>query len=260
MHTDVGRGYSDHVPGDIADLTFAWMVDQCRGYLDFNENKVREQLQKGDFKAPQGEAAEKEREERVRKAKQWGLAYLHDSMTNLFKMGGSLTRTPGQYTFEAHHLVDDETKRNRGRSPNEASFVTDSKHVANAPPKEKEEPWYQRFWTAVSGVDGGPAEDLTPVWTSEVIHPSVRVRMIRDPTYDPPALRGFKLMYNDRLKHWTWVKRFEGPYGEVREKRLYEDRNNDPAFSLSREITETLEFDREVPLRPRQTPAWFSFY
>ena len=260
MHTDVGRGYCDHVPGDIADITFAWMVDQCHSHLAFNEDKVRELLRKGDFKLPQGKAAEKEREERARKAQQWGLADLHDSMTSLFKMGGSLTRTPGQYTFKAHHLVHDETKRSRCRNPNEDSSVTDSELVANATPKDKS--WYQRFWPTVSGADGSQTEDvsnLTPVWTSEVIHPSVRVRMIRDPTYDPPALRGFKLMYHDKLKHWAWVKRFEGPNGEVREKRLHEDRNNDPCFSLRKEIPETLEFDREVPPPPRQMTAWFSF-
>ena len=269
VHTDVGRGYKDHAPGDIADITFAWMVDQCDGILAFNKDRVQKMLQKGDFEFVPGRAAEMEREDRESKAKHWGLGYLHDSMTVPFVLvlDGSRTRTPGQYPFPAHHVV---YKSNSSRSPSEGSFVTDSRIVTNITPKEKS--WYWRFWTTVAGVIGFQVEDLAklaPVWTYEVIHPSVRVRMIRDATYDPPALQGFKLRYDDHSKHWTWVKQWHGPNGELREKRLHEERIENSSFSLRKdsskdrkEIVEALEsgVGQEVPLPPRQTTSWFSFW
>src|SRR5258706_9750301 len=66
VHTDVGRGYKDHVPRDIADITFAWMVDQCRGLLAFHEHRIPEMLKKGDFKEAEGDWAERERDEEER--------------------------------------------------------------------------------------------------------------------------------------------------------------------------------------------------
>ena len=61
--------------------------------------------ERGDFKKPEGEETKRQREDRVRKAQHWGLAYLHDSMDSLvFKMGGSRTRTPGQYIFKMKPL------------------------------------------------------------------------------------------------------------------------------------------------------------
>ena len=265
VHTDVGRGYEDHVPGDIADITFAWMVDQCRDHLAFNNDKVQQLMEKGDFKQPDDEKARREREERVRKAHHWGLAYLHDSMDSLlFKIGGSRTRTPGQYIFKARHVVYDTTNRNWSRSPNESGFVTDSKIVTNLTPED--ESWYWRFWNTVSGIIGSPPEDvakLAPVWTSEVIHPSVRVRMLQDQTYDPPALRGFKLMHNEAHDCWTWVKEWTAANGEVRRKKLREYRIEDPSFAFSKVTAETLSYGvgQEVPVPPRQTNwSWVSFW
>src|SRR5258708_39690643 len=86
------------------------MVDQCREYLSFNEKMLQRMLEKGDFKEPVGAQAKMRREERVRKARSWGLAELHDSMESLiFKMGGSMTRTPGRYIFKARHLIHGKT-------------------------------------------------------------------------------------------------------------------------------------------------------
>ena len=261
MHTDVGRGYDDHVPGDIADITFTWMVDQCCGLLAFDEKNVRQMTEKGDFKQPEEEGAKRQREEKVRRAQNWGLACLHDSMNFIFKIGGSMTRTPGQYTFKARDWVYEETDSSGSGSPSGSGFVTKSKIITDSSPEEKS--WYSRLWSTASGVFNGSPEDiekLAPVWTSEVIHPSVRVRMIHDPTYDPPALRGFKLMYDATRTRWTWVKEWTDINGEVRRKRLHEYRIEDPSFALSKVTAETLEsgVGEEVSLPPRQTNgSWF---
>jgi hypothetical protein len=252
VHTDVGRGYDDHVPNDIADITFAWMVDQCHGLLAFNENKVLQMLKEGDFKQPEGVDAKKRWEDRIGKAKTWGLARLHDSMTLLFKIGGSKTRTPGQYTFKprdwAHEKADN--------SSSGKDFVTESRILANSQPEAK----------SVSGVFGGPPEDvmkLDSVSTFEVIHPSVRLRMMKDQAYDPPALKDFKLLYDAPNTRWTWVKTWTDANGDVREKRLNEYRIKDPSFALSQVTAEMLKsgIDNKEPLPPRQTnKSWFSFW
>ena len=146
--------------------------------------------------------------------------------------------------------------RNGSGNPNGSGFVTKSKIVTDSPPEVK--PWHSRLWSAASGVFSDSPEDvakLAPVWTSEVIHPSVRVQMIHDPTYDPPALRGFKLMYDATCTRWTWVKEWTDTNGEVRRKRLHEYRIDDPSFALSKVTAEILGsgVSEEVPLPPRQT-------
>jgi len=261
VHTDVGRGYNDHAPGDIADITFAWMVDQCCGLLAFNEKKVRQMMEKGDFRQPEDEDAKRRREDKVRRAQNWGLAYLHDSMGFIFKIGGSMTRTPGQYTFKPRDWDYEKTDSHGSGCPSGSGFVTKSKTVTDSPPKKK--PWYSSLWSTPSGIFSGSSEDvvkLAPVWTSEDIHPSVRVRMIHDPTYDPPALRGFKLMYDATRTRWTWVKEWTDTNGEVRRKRLHEYRIEDPSLALSKVTAEILGsgVGEEVPLLPRQTNgSWF---
>ena len=258
MHTDVGRGYEDHVPGDIADITFAWMVDQCHDFLEFNEGKVGNLLEKGDFKEPpegdtEAKAARKRRED---KAKHYGLADLHDSMDKLvFKIGGSRTRTPGQYIFKSHRVVYD---RSQSRDPSESSFVTNSRLVHNMTPEEKS--WYLRFWDTVSGVIGGVPEDISKlkhVYTSEVIHPSVRVRMMQDPKYNPPALQDFKLVPEPKDQRYTWVKEWTAPNGEVRTKRLREDHFEKGSFSLRIPPAETLTFQETASIPAKEKTGWW---
>ena len=222
---------------------------------------VHQLLEKGDFKQPEEEHAKRIREERVRAAQKWGLAYLHDSMDRLiFKLGGSRTRTPGRYIFKSRHLTYNTANIPRSRDPSgdPSGFVTDSIIVTNATPEDKS--WYWRFWTTLWSVIGTPsnaavAARLLPVWTSETIHPSVRVRMMHDPTYDPPALRGFKLMYEETHDRWTWVNEWTSASGEIRRKKLHEYRIEDPSFALSKVTPETLGagVGKEVPLPPRQT-------
>ena len=240
------------------------MVDQCHDLLAFNEKKVLQMLEKGDFKQPKGEEAKKRREERVRKAKTWGLAELHDSMTLVFKMGRSVDRTPGQYAFIARKRAHEKSDNHGSGSPRGCGFITRSEIVPGSPPEAK--PWHSRIWRTASAVFTGSMEDLSkldPVWTAEVIHPSVRLRMMQDRTYDPPALRDFKLKYDADRSRWMWVKKWEDTNGVVRETTLHEDRIEDSSFSLSKVTAETLKFgvDKEQPLPPRRkNGSWYSFW
>ena len=262
VHTDVGRGYEDQVPGDIADITFAWMVDQCRSVLDFRDDKVPDMLQKGDHKKLLTVDEKEDWDKRADKAKTWGLADLHDSMTLVFKLGSSIDRTPGQYVFEARGSARGKTdKSDGGGSPSPSGFVTKSKVLTDSEPDKK--PWLSRLWSTASGVFTGPPDDLSKldqVWTSEVIHPSVRMRMMQDQYYDPPALRGFKPAYDANRGRWTWTKKWTDAHGVVREKRLHEDRMEGTVFSLSLVKPETLKLGEgaEEPIPPRKKKSWFS--
>ena len=225
------------------------MVDQCRNLLAFNEKKIPQMLEKGDFKQPEDEAAKKRREERLRKAKTWGLADLHDSMTLIFKLGRSVYRSPGQYVFRAR--AHEKSDRPGSSSPRESGFVTmseilpDSETTSSLPQLESTH--------VIAGPPGDPLE-LDPVWTCEVIHPSVRLRMMQDQTYDPPALRGFKLKYDAARSRWTWVKRWEDTDGVLRETTLPEDRIEDSSFSMNKVTAEMLRLgvDKEEPLPLRR--------
>ena len=243
VHTDVGRGYDDHVPGDIADITFAWMVDQCRHLLAFNEEKVLSMLDKGDFKEPVGEWARRERARREFKAKTWGLADLHasrpaDPVDLMYRLSGTKARTPGQYVFKAQES---------GSSPSGRDFVTESKILPRR---------------IGSGAFAGSPKGISkfdPVWTSEVIHPSVRVRLTQDPMYNPPALKDFKLRYDEANSRWTWTKEWTDANGEIRETTMHEDSIENCEFSMRKAGPDILEFKahkNKDPIRRKGTRLW----
>ena len=265
VHTDVGRGYKDHVPGDIADITFAWMVDQCRHLLTFNEKKVSNMLEKGDFKKPGGRRARRKRARREAKAKTWGLADLHtrrladlgDPMDTIHKLAGTKARTPGQYVFKPHGQARLKTDKSGSGSPTRSGFVTESKILEN--PEAK--PWHARLWSAVSRLFTRRRKDISnfdPVWTSEVIHPSVRMRMMQDPAYNPFALRGFKLSYDEARSCWTWTKQWTDNNGAARETTMDEDHIEDSYFSMRKVGPGMLTYraDRKDPIPRKRTRGW----
>ncbi len=255
VHTDVGRGYKDHVSGDIADITFAWMVDQCRHLLAFREEKVSKVLDKGDFKKPVRERAKRKRARREAKAQTWGLADLHKSMNPIYKLFGSAHRTPGRYVFKVRESVRLKTNKSGSGSSSRSGFITESKILPDSPPAK---PWYSRFWSTLSGVFAKDISKFDPVWTSEVIHPSVRVRMMQDPTYKPRALRGFKLRYDAAHSRWTWTKKWTDNNGAVREKNLHEDHIEGSHFSMLKVDPEMLKFrvDEDEPIPPKPKRGW----
>lgn len=87
VHTDIGGGYKDSTPHDFSDISLAWMIDQCHGLLAFNDiNEIPEFL---DSKNPFANGRSL-----------WAAQPLHNSMTKVFKLGGVLYRTPGEYVHK----------------------------------------------------------------------------------------------------------------------------------------------------------------
>jgi len=267
VHTDVGRGYNDHVPGDIADITFAWMVDQCIGHLSFREETLDWMMEHGDFKDPPPEGKE-ERQKREERATHWGMADVHDSSSGLVAvLTGPKTRTPGQYAFKSRHLVqarDGSWTRITGAadtsSDRETSMVTAPQDGGNATPATK--PWYKRFGVWLKGVVTHKSGDERPVaiHTSEYIHPCVRVRMLNDPTYDPPSLRDYKPVYNVEHDQWSWIKQWAADDGGVHKTELLEYRIPEVSFAGTRVDRETLGYGEgqnvTIPPRVAKKPWW----
>ena len=85
VHSDIGGSYPDT---DLANLTLAWMISQLDPILDFDHSYIVKQSRLA------MEAAQKS----GRTPRPWGLGKIHDSMTLFYHLGGSVTRTPKQYT------------------------------------------------------------------------------------------------------------------------------------------------------------------
>ena len=80
MHSDVGGSYADAKPHDFSDIALAWMTDQCRGLLVFDEPL-------GFFDPvldDQGRSL-------------WAAQPVHNSMTGVFKAGKVRYRAPGEH-------------------------------------------------------------------------------------------------------------------------------------------------------------------
>ena len=103
VHSDIGGSYDDRA---LANLTLAWMVSLLDPILTINHGYIMDLI-----KPPQeGGVHLVGRHQTFKKdgsmgtvqnttlhPRPWGLGKIHDSMSLLFKLGGSRTRTPGEY-------------------------------------------------------------------------------------------------------------------------------------------------------------------
>lgn len=80
VHSDVGGSYGDAKPRDVSDIALAWMVDQCRGLLAFDEPSG--------FFNPTVDSKNRSL---------WAAQPIHNSMTGVFLAGGVRYRAPGEY-------------------------------------------------------------------------------------------------------------------------------------------------------------------
>jgi hypothetical protein len=110
-HTNIGGGYADQA---LADLTFSWMVDLCRPYLDFSEgyiNNVTVMLNHYPGKPSNDrEAHAKEDGAYSYQCQPWGCGVAIDS----YKGGSTWTwkyRTPGDYAKEQKKTVGETNER-----------------------------------------------------------------------------------------------------------------------------------------------------
>ncbi|KAG8846271.1 hypothetical protein FRB91_000956 [Serendipita sp. 411] len=106
VHTDIGGGYSRSYQ-DISDITFAWMVDRCKGSLKFRPTRnLHEELRQPSLPIldPVYEADKVLPDPPV--CKGWGQSVLHDEARSLkFRAGGTAARTPGQYFLDKTHEI-----------------------------------------------------------------------------------------------------------------------------------------------------------
>ena len=268
VHTDVGRGYSDHVPGDIADITFAWMVDQCIGHLSFSEETLNWMMHHGDFEEPKTLKAREERRKNKEQATHWGMAELHDSMQGVVgKLTRPKTRTPGQYPFQSKSFKRDERHggwvhiTGAATSEQETSMVTVSRVMGKATPANT--PWYKLFFAWLKGIFMPQSRDPpVPVYTEEYIHPCVRVRMLHDTDYDPRSLRGYRLEPHTERDQWMWVKEWTASDGTVHRAEIPEYHISDASFAGMMVDRETLGYGGRphVPIPPRTKKPWWKFW
>ena len=246
------------------------MVDQCIGRLSFRQETLAWMMQHGDSRDP-APHERKERRKMEDKAAHWGMAELHDSMKGIVaKLTRPKTRTPGRYAFQSKYLVRDQTSGNWVRitgaantsSERETSMVTMSRVVGNATPPKT--PWYKLLGAWLKSLFTGRSRD-TPVevYTSEYIHPCVRVRMLHDQTYDPPSLRGYKPVYNAEHDQWSWVKEWTANDGTVHRAELPEYHISHVSFAGMMVDRETLGYGgrQHVTIPPRvPKKPWWKFW
>ncbi|KAF9523020.1 hypothetical protein CPB83DRAFT_899147 [Crepidotus variabilis] len=80
VHSDVGGSYADAQSHDFSDIALAWMVDQCRPFLAFDEP--------WGFFNPVVDGKTRSL---------WATHPIHNSMTGVFKAGKVRYRAPGEY-------------------------------------------------------------------------------------------------------------------------------------------------------------------
>ena len=176
VHSDVAGGGDPSGYNEQSDLTFAWMVEQCKDLLVFDSEYVRVQTtghtdyrqndiaNKVSAAVPAAAAAATGTDvasvkSALARSDSSMLGYaagpLSDSFKGIFRAGGSTHRKPGQY-------FDDDSK--------------------------------------------GP--------TNEFMHPSVRIRRLKLPLWTPPSLKGFEAKEDpDSPGTWIWSKKL--PNGTV---------------------------------------------
>ncbi|KAI9701610.1 MAG: hypothetical protein M1820_006381 [Bogoriella megaspora] len=113
VHINTGGGGTDELDkekqkytdlGEISDITFAWMVDLCRPFLDFDEKDLKAFILEHDKTVTKLTEQMKDYE-----IHQGGYAQgmINDSFDGMMAAAGSRTRAPGQYNKENQIVVDD---------------------------------------------------------------------------------------------------------------------------------------------------------
>jgi hypothetical protein len=97
VHSSVGGGYDDQ---QIANVSLAWMMAQFAPFLDMYPDYILRE--------------EKENIQYYRahhkKVQPWSFGTIYNSMTGIYVLGGSTTRTPGKY-----YAVDPDTGQTTNR-------------------------------------------------------------------------------------------------------------------------------------------------
>lgn len=96
-HSNVGGGYDDQ---EVANITLAWMIAMLSPLLDIDQNYILiEDRDNEDYYAS-----------RRLPVRPWSFGKIYDSVIGIYDVGGTITRTPGQY-FRVDPRNGNETNR-----------------------------------------------------------------------------------------------------------------------------------------------------
>ncbi|MCJ1425199.1 hypothetical protein MMC29_003087 [Sticta canariensis] len=84
VHSNIGGGYEDQ---GQANITLAWMISQLEPFLEFDPDYVLDQYEENrDYYKKKGQ-----------KPRRWSFGEIYKSLTGVYILDGSTTRTPGNY-------------------------------------------------------------------------------------------------------------------------------------------------------------------
>jgi uncharacterized protein (DUF2235 family) len=196
VHSDIGGSYDDTA---LSNLTLAWMVSQLDPILTINHPYIMSLIEPGhpglqghmSF-TPQGLASRVENT--TPHPRPWGLGKIHNSMTLFYKLGGSRTRTPGQYR--------EEELASQYGTLLWILWKIGHRVVKMLGRKEQTMPRLRR--------------------TNETVHASVRIRRGKKGlgyndkgTYDPPALKGWTMYGVETQPDTPIALNAPGPVGKM---------------------------------------------
>ncbi|KAK6338150.1 hypothetical protein TWF696_001621 [Orbilia brochopaga] len=84
-HSNVGGGCDDQ---NIANVSLAWMISNLDHLLDFDDTYIYSEIEKNNHYYRR----------RKSRPRAWGFGKIYDSLEGVYALGGSETRTPGEYT------------------------------------------------------------------------------------------------------------------------------------------------------------------
>lgn len=167
VHSNVGGGYDDQ---QLANISLAWMVSQLQPFLDFKIKYIFDQEEEND----------RYYERHHQPLRPWSFGEIPNSSAGIYSLGGSATRTPGQYT-----AVDPHTGRSTGRP------LRDTHEYMHASVRS-------RFRLGGPGVEDKGKYDPEPLddWRLVVEYPDDAVVDPRDRPSGPPPDVYWKLRGN----------------------------------------------------------------
>ncbi|KAF3925402.1 hypothetical protein ABW21_db0207824 [Orbilia brochopaga] len=84
-HSNVGGGRDDQ---NVANVSLAWMISNLTPFIDFDDTYIYSEFEK----------SYNYYRRRKSKPRAWGFGKIYDSLEGVYALGGSETRTPGEYT------------------------------------------------------------------------------------------------------------------------------------------------------------------
>ncbi|KAL9094318.1 MAG: hypothetical protein Q9165_003459 [Trypethelium subeluteriae] len=194
VHINIGGGSTEEIKddtvaftdrGEISDITFAWMVDLCSPFLDFEENDLRKHFIRRHTEKLQ-ELKDAMKNYSIHRGG-YAQGMINDPFEGMMAAAGSRTRTPGQYN-DKNEIETQKTKLAKAAQ----DFVTN--------------------------------EYIHPSARIRIIRRHENVKgEVWDRATDQIALAGFKMTYTDeKCSGITWVKdgKDEGPTIRIPEYQI----------------------------------------